>query len=85
LNSCYGKFGSSPDVTGKFPYLKADGAIGFEMGDRETKDPVYIPMAVFVTSYAREVTIRTAQKCFDRILYCDTDSHPYCKGQRFQK
>jgi hypothetical protein len=74
LNSCYGKFGSSPDVTGKFPYLKADGAIGFEMGDRETKDPVYIPMAVFVTSYAREVTIRSAQKCFDRILYVDTDS-----------
>jgi hypothetical protein len=74
LNSCYGKFGSSPDVTGKIPYLKPNGAIGFEMGDRETKDPVYIPMAVFVTSYAREVTIRTAQKCFDRILYCDTDS-----------
>jgi hypothetical protein len=74
LNSCYGKFGSSPDVTGKFPYLKENGAIGFEMGEDETKDSVYIPMAVFVTSYAREVTIRTAQMCFDRILYCDTDS-----------
>jgi hypothetical protein len=54
------------------------------MGDRETKDPVYIPMAVFVTSYAREVTIRTAQKCFDRILYCDTDRFIF-KGQKYQK
>jgi hypothetical protein len=74
LNSLYGKFGSNPDVTGKIPYIKENGALGFTMGDKETKDPVYIPMGVFVTSWARHVTITTAQKCFDRIAYCDTDS-----------
>jgi hypothetical protein len=31
-------------------------------------------MGCFITAYARDYTIRTAQKCFDRICYCDTDS-----------
>jgi hypothetical protein len=61
-------------VTGKVPYLKEDGALGFTSGEEETKDPVYTPMGVFITSWARYTTITTAQKCYDRILYCDTDS-----------
>jgi hypothetical protein len=40
----------------------------------EFKDPVYTPMGVFITSWARYTTITTAQKCYDRIIYCDTDS-----------
>lgn len=44
------------------------------MGEDEEKDPVYTPMGVFITSWARYTTITTAQKCYDRILYCDTDS-----------
>lgn len=74
LNSLYGKFASNPDVTGKIPYLKEDGSCGYRVGESEYKDPVYTPMGVFITSYARELTIRTAQKCYDRIIYCDTDS-----------
>lgn len=74
LNSLYGKFASNPDVTGKIPYLKEDGSCGFRLGDEEFKDPIYTPMGVFITSYARELTIRTAQSCYDRIIYCDTDS-----------
>lgn len=74
LNSLYGKFASNPDVTGKYPYLKPDGSTGFAVGEKETKDPVYTPMGAFITAYARELTISTAQKCFDRIIYCDTDS-----------
>ena len=74
LNSLYGKFATNPDITGKQPYLKEDGSCGFSIGDDEFKDPVYTSMGVFITSYARELTIRTAQKCFDRIIYCDTDS-----------
>jgi hypothetical protein len=42
--------------------------------DEELKDPVYTAMGCFITAYARDYTIRTAQKCFDRIAYCDTDS-----------
>jgi hypothetical protein len=74
LNSLYGKFASNPDVTGKIPYLKEDGSCGFRVGDDEYKDPIYTPMGVFITSWARYTTITTAQKCFDRIIYCDTDS-----------
>jgi hypothetical protein len=42
--------------------------------DEELKDPVYTAMGCFITANARDYTIRTAQKCYDRILYCDTDS-----------
>ena len=81
LNSLYGKFATNPKVTGKVPYLKDDGSNGFTLPKDENgnvvdefKDPVYTPIGVFVTSYARNLTIRTAQKCYDRIIYCDTDS-----------
>ena len=74
LNSLYGKFATDPDVTGKVPYLKDDGACGFTQGDEEYRDPIYTAMGVFITSWARYTTITTAQRCFDRIIYCDTDS-----------
>ena len=81
LNSLYGKFASNPNVTGKYPYLHPDGSCGFtlpkdEEGEviEEFKDPIYTPMGVFITSWARYTTITAAQKCYDRIIYCDTDS-----------
>jgi hypothetical protein len=74
LNSLYGKFATNPNITGKIPFLKDDGSLGFFGGDEEYKDPIYTPMGVFITSWARWTTISTAQKCYDRILYCDTDS-----------
>ena len=40
----------------------------------ETRVPLYIPVGTFVTSYARNVTIRAAQKCYYRFIYADTDS-----------
>jgi hypothetical protein len=74
LNSLYGKFASNPNVTGKVPFLKEDGSCGFRVGEEEFKDPIYTPMGIFITSWARYTTITTAQKCYDRIIYCDTDS-----------
>src|SRR5690625_1341770 len=74
LNSLYGKFATNPDVTGKVPYLKDDGSTGYKQGDPEQRDPVYTPMGVFITSWARYTTITTAQKVYHRIIYCDTDS-----------
>jgi len=75
LNSLYGKFASNPDVTGKIPYLREDGSTGLRMmQEKEFKDPVYTPMGTFITSWARHTCISSAQLCFDRIIYCDTDS-----------
>lgn len=74
LNSLYGKFATNPDVTGRTPYLKEDGAVGYKLNDIEYREPVYTAAGVFITSYARDVTIRAAQRNYDRFLYADTDS-----------
>lgn len=73
LNSLYGKFGSRLDVTGKVPVLK-DGIVRYVRGEERTKAPVYTAIAVFVTSYARELTIRAAQSSYEHFAYADTDS-----------
>lgn len=73
LNSLYGKFATNPDVTGKIPYLDY-GVVHYDEEEETLRDPVYTAMGSFITSYARDKTIRTAQKVFDRFIYCDTDS-----------
>lgn len=74
LNSLYGKFATNPDVTGKEPYLKDDGSVGYRLLPEEVRKPVFTAMGSFITAYARDVTIRAAQKNYDRFLYADTDS-----------
>lgn len=73
LNSLYGKFATNTDVTGKIPYLR-NGHVAFRMDDNTTRPPVYTPVGVFVTAYARDYTIRTAQRNYDCFAYADTDS-----------
>lgn len=73
LNSLYGKFASNPNVTGKIPVLE-DGVVKLVMGEPETKDPIYTAAGVFITSHARALTIRAAQKNYHRFAYADTDS-----------
>lgn len=43
----------------------------------EYKEPVYIPIAIFTTSYGRDLTIRSAQLEYDRFCYGDTDSNHF--------
>lgn len=75
LNSLYGKFALNPNVTQKFPYLDKDtGRVRYAKCDPETRTPVYLPMGEFITAYARNKTIRSAQKVYDRFIYADTDS-----------
>lgn len=83
LNSLYGKFGLNPDVRGKYPYLKEDGIVGYGMYPKEQRESIYIPVASFVTSYARRKTITTSQLIKDYTInkygkdyyiYSDTDS-----------
>lgn len=38
------------------------------------REPVYTPMACFITAYARKKIITTCQSVYDRFIYCDTDS-----------
>ena len=83
LNSLYGKFGSATQVASKIPYLDEEGNLHFKQGEKESKDGVYIAIACFITAYAREKTIRSAQMIKDNFnagkskidfVYADTDS-----------
>lgn len=75
LNSLYGKFALNPDVRSKIPtYDKTNDLVKYAYGEWETRDGIYIPMGTFITAYARNVTIRSAQKCYNRFAYADTDS-----------
>jgi hypothetical protein len=73
LNALYGKFATNPDVTGKVPVLE-DDMIKLVRGPDETREPVYTAMGVFITAYARSITIRAAQRNYDIFAYADTDS-----------
>ena len=82
LNSLYGKFATSLDVQSKYPYLE-DGIVKYYLGEKDTKHGLYLPVGIFITSYAREKTIRTSQAIKDysikkygkdMYIYSDTDS-----------
>ena len=83
LNSLYGKFGLNPRVQGKYPYLDEEGIVKYKLYPQEIRDSIYLPVATFVTSYARRKTILTSQAIKDYTLvtynkdyyiYSDTDS-----------
>lgn len=73
LNALYGKFGLNPNVCSKIPYLK-DNIVKYSNGTNEIRDSIYVPLAIFVTSYARFITICSAQQVYERFIYADTDS-----------
>lgn len=79
LNNLYGKFASSDDSSFKKAYLKDTGALGYIYCNEHNKQTVSIAVGSAVTSYARNFTIRTAQKNFYGVdkrgfIYADTDS-----------
>lgn len=79
LNNLYGKMASSKNSSYKLAYVKEDKSIGFTTVIANDKKPGYIPVGSAITSYARNFTIRAAQKNFygkdkDGFVYADTDS-----------
>lgn len=83
LNSLYGRFGLSIQARQKFPYLDEKGIVRFGLLPEEEREPVYIPVACFITSYGRVDVIETSMKIreysmkkygYDAYIYSDTDS-----------
>lgn len=79
LNNLYGKMSSNTDSSFKVAYLKDDKTVGFYSVIEHDKKPAYIPVGSAITSYARNFTIRAAQKNYhgaDKpgFIYADTDS-----------
>lgn len=82
LNSLYGKYATSLECQSKVPYIEND-IIRYQMTPKEEKKGLYLPVASFITAYAREITIRTSQAIKeyslkkygqDMYIYSDTDS-----------
>lgn len=75
LNNLYGKFGTRIHQFSSEPYLDENGVVKYRLSDKpSTAKAVYLPIAVFVTSYSRDTVIRAGQAVYDRLLYIDTDS-----------
>lgn len=79
LNNLYGKMASSPDSSFKVAFPREDTSLGFYTVHANDKKPGYIPIGSAITSYARNFTIRAAQKNYygtDKpgFIYADTDS-----------
>ena len=79
LNNLYGKLASSMNSSFKVAFIKDDKSLGFYTVEANDKKPGYIPVGVAITSYARNFTIRAAQKNYHGVnergfIYADTDS-----------
>ena len=79
LNNLYGKMASSTDSSYKVATVKEDNSIGFMSIEADEKKAGYIAVGSAITSYARNFTIRAAQKNYYGVdkrgfIYADTDS-----------
>lgn len=79
LNNLYGKMASNTNSSFKMAEIKEDGTIGYITVLCNDKKPGYIPVGSAITSYARNFTIRAAQKNYHGVdkpgfIYADTDS-----------
>lgn len=79
LNNLYGKLASSEDSSFKVAIVKENKAIGFISVPAKDKQAGFIAIGSAITSYARNFTIRAAQKNYKGksnrgFIYADTDS-----------
>lgn len=72
LNSLYGKFGTRPSGRSKLPFY--DEGVKYLTSELEERESVYIPIAAFITAYARSELLQRITENYERFLYCDTDS-----------
>ena len=86
LTSLYGKFGARSDNNAQkvelfddlprySPITKHHSLLSEEEKEQKhLKESVYVPLASYVTAYAREITVNAVQGNFERFIYADTDS-----------
>jgi hypothetical protein len=75
LVALYGKFGTNPIRTQKWPVRLETGEIGFIQSPPQESEVTYTPIAAFTTAYGRARMLEDAAKMGKkRIAYMDTDS-----------
>lgn len=63
LNNLYGKESASTDSSYKIPYLNPDkDCLSFDLVEEKEKTPGYIAIGSYITSYARNFTIKPLKK-----------------------
>ena len=73
-NSLYGKMGMSCDneITN---FESKEGKFSINhTGETYISSAIYLPLATYITSYAKDYLVRAINNNYDRFLYCDTDS-----------
>lgn len=73
-NGLYGKFGmaGASEITN---FINDDGVFTIEhTHEMITSNTVYLPMATFITSWAKQYLVQAINSNYDRFMYCDTDS-----------
>lgn len=73
LNNIYGKFATNPKRISS-RYELVEGVMHKSENVETYVKPIYLPVGIFTTSYARAYLIEQAQKNYDTFVYCDTDS-----------
>ena len=85
LNGLYGKFGSS--ATSELMHLENNEDI-FTVNHSKVftvRESIYMPMASYITSYAKEFLVKAINSNRDKFMYCDTDSlHLHCSINEVQ-
>lgn len=79
LNNLYGKLAASKCSSFKYAYLTEEGTVAYIEVEEQNKKAGYIACGSAITSYARNFTIRAAQKNYHGVhergfIYADTDS-----------
>lgn len=74
LNNLYGKMSASTNSSYKVPVFDSQGNIKMQLRIENDKKAGYIAIGSAITSYARNFTIRAAQKNYKYFCYADTDS-----------
>lgn len=73
-NNLYGKFGQNNRTEHKKPCMDDEGVLHFTGVEGKPRSTIYVPVAAFVTAYARQLIITAAKKIKERFCYADTDS-----------
>lgn len=73
-NGLYGKFGMS-GVTEITNFINVNDVFTIEhTHENVVSDTIYLPMASFITSWAKDYLVKAINNNYERFMYCDTDS-----------
>lgn len=75
MNGCYGKFAQNIQQDSKASYIDDENVLKFEEVLAEPEEQNFLPMAIWITAWARDTLLNGAYTVDpDKLCYMDTDS-----------